>query len=130
MAKPRYKPGQVIWARVPDRNGVVKDKARPILVILVHPKIRDAPLFGLAISTRADNYPQDDPVIEMPWDASTGSTTGLYEWCAVVLLWRVAVEQVDIERTSGAVSDEFMETLSEKMKEVEFWISQVRKCKR
>ena len=127
VAKRKYKPGQVVWAKVADRNGIVKDIPRPILVLMVHPNVRDADLIGLAVSTRADIHPEDDPVVEMPWDAQTGSCTGLYQWCAVVLLWRVMVRQSDIQRTSGAVPSEFMTSLEATLKDAEFWHSQKRK---
>jgi hypothetical protein len=127
VAKHKYKPGQVVWAKVADRNGVVKDAPRPVLVLMVHPTVRSADLVGLAVSTRADIHPEDDPVIEMPWDAQTGSCTGLFEWCAAVLLWRVIVPQSDIERMSGTVPPEFMSSLEERLKEAEFWHAQKRK---
>ena len=126
MAKRKYKPGQVIWAKVADRNGVIKPEPRPIVVVLTHPTNRKADLLGLAVSTRAE-IDENDPVVEMPWDAETGSSTGLFQWCAVVLLWRVTVPQSDVERISGSVSDEFMKALSEKVKEAEFWRLQRRR---
>lgn len=116
----------MVWAKVADRNGIVKDTPRPVLVLMVHPTVRNADLIGLAVSTRADIHPEDDPVVEMPWDAQTGSCTGLYQWCAV-LLWRVIVRQGDIQRTSGAVSSEFMSSLAQTLKEAEFWHSRKRK---
>jgi hypothetical protein len=120
VAKPRYKQKQVVWAKVPDRNGVVKDQPRPVLIVLTHPTDKRAPLYGLGISTREDLDPSD-PTIEMPWDAQTGSTTGLYKRCAVVLLWAVHVPQEAIAEVSGSVSDEFFEMVSRKMEEARFW---------
>ena len=86
----------VVWARVPDRNGVVKDDPRPLLVIQPLPIAPQGSLCCLAISTDPKDDPAD-PAIEMPWDAETGSTTGLYEWCRVVLLWRVYVDQTAVD---------------------------------
>jgi hypothetical protein len=103
----RHKAGQVIWARVADRNGVVKENPRPLLVIKPDP-IGQSHLCCLAISTRPGDDP-DDPAIEMPWDAATGETTGLYAWCRVVLLWFVPVAQGEVVEISGAVTPSFLE---------------------
>jgi hypothetical protein len=126
VAKPRYKPGQIVWAKVPDRSGIIKATARPVLIVMVHPTVRTAPLRGLAISTRRDIDPDNDPIVEMPWDAKTGSTTGLYEWCAAVLLWPVDVEQSAVEKVSGAISDELLAEVGRKLEEARFWRSQKR----
>ena len=40
----------------------------------------------------------------MPWDAVTGDTTGLYEWCRVVLLWHVLLTRRMWSGRSGAVT--------------------------
>lgn len=77
-------------------------------MVLTHPTDKRAPLWGLAISTRKD-LDASDPIVEMPWDATTGSTTGLYEWCEAVLLWPVNVPQDQINNASGHVSGEFLE---------------------
>jgi hypothetical protein len=124
VAKPKYRPGQIIWASVPDRHGVIKPNPRPILLTLVHPTVRSAPVMGLAISTRGDIDPQNDPVVEMPWDAKTGASTGLFEWCAVVLLWPVSVEQRDIVKVSGSVPSDFLEKVSDRLKQARFWQAQ------
>jgi hypothetical protein len=116
VAKPKYKAGDVIWARVADRSGVVKPEPRPILVVFP-PKAPAEDLLGLAISTREELDPED-PRVEMPWDAATGSTTGLYRWCAVVLLWAVRVPFKDIVERSGSA---FFQQVSEKAKEARFW---------
>jgi hypothetical protein len=102
-----YKSGDVVWAKVADRNGVTKPEPRPLLVIRPEP-VQNSPLCCLGISTRRAVDP-DDPVIEMPWDAATGDTTGLYEWCAVVLLWFVLLPLEDVEEKSGVVRPSFLE---------------------
>jgi hypothetical protein len=121
-----YRPGQIVWAKVPDRNGIIKPVPRPILVVMIHPTVRTAPVIGLAISTRPDIHPENDPIVEMPWDAQTGSCTGLFEWCAAVLLWPVRVEQNQIESVTGAISPELLALVGEKLKEARFWASQRR----
>src|SRR5688500_9736875 len=98
----------VVWPEgVPDRNGVVKPWARPLLITSVHPTDKKGPLVAHCISTRKDN-PDCDPVVEMPWNASTGDSTGLYQWCAVVLRWFIILEQDQIQRVSGEVSGAFL----------------------
>ncbi len=116
---------------MPDRNGIVKDNPLPILVTLTHPTNRKAPLFGHGISTDPKNDP-DDPAIEMPWDAKTGSTTGLYKWCRVVLLWQVEVPQeiiVDVtgDTKRGYVEPEFLKVVEEKVQEARLWQLQRRR---
>ena len=112
MPKRKYKPGQIVWARVADRNGIVKDQSRPVLITQVHPTVREAPLWGLAISTRRETDPED-PIVELPWDADTGSTTGLFKWCAVVLRWLVSVEQDAIDDVSGYISPELFSEIEQ-----------------
>jgi hypothetical protein len=126
VSRRRYTPGQIVWAHVPDRNGVAKPDPRPILVTITHPTDRKAPLMGHAISTDPKNDPED-PAIEMPWDAQTGSTTGLYKWCRVVLLWPVLVEQKAIAQTTGSVSPQFLEMTLAKIQEARLWQLQRRK---
>jgi hypothetical protein len=116
LARSKYKPGQIVWARVPDRNEIIKGEPRPILVLLTHPSDKRAPLWGIAISTRKDIDPKD-PTIEMPWNAETGDTTGLFEWCAAVLLWFVQVPQETIERISGCVNEEFFAMVQQRVAE-------------
>jgi hypothetical protein len=96
----------VVWARVPDRNGVVKATARPLLITSVHPKDKKAPFVAHCISTRPVS--DDDPAIEMPWDADSGGSAGLFTKCAVVLRWFVIVDQGEEEDISGKVPDEFL----------------------
>jgi hypothetical protein len=114
MGRRKINEGAIIWARVPDRSGVVKNNPRPLLVTLVHPKDKNAPAVANCISTRRENSP-DDPIIEMPWDAETGSTTGLYQWCAMVLGWQVIVKQDQIVEVSGRVPDELLRTIKRKI---------------
>jgi hypothetical protein len=116
VAKPKYKVGDVIWARVADRNGIVKSEPRPLLVMLTHPTEKRADLFCLAISTRTGADPAD-PYVVMPWDEKTGSTTGLFTWCAVVLFWPVFVPQANVVRVSGSVSLDFVATISRQVEE-------------
>jgi hypothetical protein len=44
----------------------------------------------------------------MPWNAQDGDTTGLYQWCAVVLLWHILVQPGDVQQVSGLVNNEFL----------------------
>lgn len=96
----------VVWAKVPDRNGIIKANPRPLLITSVHPTRRDAPFVANCISTRADN-PPDDPVIEMPWDPKTGAGLGLFSRCFVVLRWVLTVEQHHVVDMTGKVDPEF-----------------------
>jgi len=103
----KFKPGQVIWAaNVPDRNGVAKPDPRPLLIIRPEPLNLNSPLCCLGISTDPKTD-RSDPAVEMPWDAETGSTTGLYKWCRVVLGWHVLIDQ-DQAEVSGTVSESFL----------------------
>ena len=108
-----YKPGQVVWVpNVPDRSGNAKPQPRPLLVIEPAPANRQSQLCCLAISTNPTEDPAD-PAIEMPWDAKDGGSTGLFEWCRVVLLWFVPVDQANVERQSGAVDLAFLARVME-----------------
>ena len=110
MPKGKFGNGMVVWAKVPDRNGVAKPDPRPLLTTSVHPTDKRAPFVAHCISTRPQN-PPDDPVIEMPWDATTGGGLGLYRWCALVVKWSVIVEQADVVDVTGRVDPSFLQTV-------------------
>lgn len=88
----------VVWARVPDRNGIIKPNPRPVVITAVHPSVKTAPFVAYGVSTRppADT---DEPIFPLPWDAETGGTTGFYQWCALVLRWQVIVEQEQVDES-------------------------------
>ena len=92
----------IVWAKVPDRNGIIKPNPRPLLILSVHPKLKDAPFLAYAISTRQDD-PAAEPHVEMPWDPNTGHCTGFYQWCAVVLRWPVFLRQDQVEEIGGSI---------------------------
>jgi hypothetical protein len=77
------------------RAPIIGDSSRPIN--------RDAILCCIAISTVPGDDP-NDPAVEMPWDAKTGSTTGLYRWCRAVLLWHVSLEQSKVTDHTGRIT--------------------------
>ncbi len=104
----------VVWAKVPDRSGIVKPDPRPLLITGVHPTIKNAPFVAHCISTRTELNPLD-PVFEMPWNAQTGSTTGLYEWCALVLRWSLIVDPKDVEDISGTVTDSMLASIQQRI---------------
>jgi mRNA-degrading endonuclease toxin of MazEF toxin-antitoxin module len=104
--------GAIIWATVPDRNGHRKD--RPLVVISVDSKDAEAALACVCISTRRqDPLPED--VVELPWDPRTGASTGLYQWCAAVASWVVAVEPDQVRRFSGSVPKRVMDRILDKV---------------
>jgi hypothetical protein len=120
-SRKRFKSGQVVWAsKIPDRNGVAKDQARPLLVIRPDPVSVQSPLCCLAISTEPSGDPSS-PAIEMPWDARTGDTTGLYKWCRVVLLWHVLVDPQNVEEVSGLVTPSFLERVMTERESALLW---------
>src|SRR5262249_599702 len=96
MARRRFRNGMVVWARVPDRSGIVKDNPRPLVIISVHPTDKKAPFVACSVSTRPEKD-TDEPIFELPWDAKTGSCTGFHQWCALVLRWQVIVEQDQVD---------------------------------
>ena len=111
VAKSKFCPGDVVWGLVPDRNGVSKPNPRPLLVIDPGPETKEQDLVCLAVSTRKGDD-EKDPAVEMAWDAEAGSTTGLFEWCRVVLLRCVLVDQQSV-RKSGRVTDAFLARITE-----------------
>ena len=102
----------VVWARVPDRSGIVKDNPRPLVIISVHPTLKKGPFVACCVSTRPKEE-TDEPIFELPWDAETGSTTGFYQWCALVLRWQVIVEpdQVDENIPFGEIPKELFQEI-------------------
>ena len=76
-------------------------------VIQPGPINRQCPLCCLCISTDPKDDPED-PAMEMPWDAGSGSTTGLFEWCRVVLLRHVIIDQDKVAKKSGSVNSAFL----------------------
>ena len=121
MAKPKFRPGDVVWGMAQDRNGVTKPERRPLLIIHPGPQTREQNLVCLCVSTRGGADPADPP-IEMPGDAETGSTSGLFKPCRVVLLWRVLIDQRSVQK-SGRVTDAF---LARVVAERELAISMIR----
>lgn len=125
--KTTFKPGQVIWVpTVPDRNGVPKPQARPLLVIEPAPLNGRDHLCCLCISTDPEDDP-DDPAILMPWSADDGDMTGLYQWCRVVLLWFVQIDQSAVEEVSGRVTAAFLAKTIHQRNETLFWRQARRK---
>ena len=112
MAKSKYKPDDIVWAIVEDRNGVKKPVPRPLLVVHPHPINTDQQLVCICISTDPKNDPQD-PSFELPWNAETGSTTGLFRWSAAVLLWRVLLDQNAVMDRTGRVPEATLTALIE-----------------
>jgi hypothetical protein len=108
VAQRRFKNGMVVWALVPDRNGITKPDPRPLLIISVHPKLKRGPFVAVAISTRADISPSD-PVIEMPWDSATGGGIGLRKYCCAVLGWKPIVDPGDVLECTGEVQPDFLD---------------------
>ncbi|HEX5244910.1 MAG TPA: hypothetical protein VFW23_16755 [Tepidisphaeraceae bacterium] len=104
----------VVWACVPDRNGIIKSEPRPLLITDVHPSNKKGPFVAHCISTRVIDAP-NDPVVEMPWDARTGKGTGLYRHCVVVLRWIVIVEQNQVVDVSGKVEPAFLQHVLEQV---------------
>jgi hypothetical protein len=102
MSKRRIQPGDVVWAVTCDRNGQ-NSQERPLLAIPPAPLNPLAIICALAISTDPKDDPSD-PAIELPWDANTGSTTGLYEFSRVVLLWPVPLEPVQVTQMTGRIT--------------------------
>jgi hypothetical protein len=88
----------VVWARVPDRNGSIKPDPRPLVITSVHPTNKKAPFVACCVSTRPEKD-TDEPIFPLPWDAQTGSTTGFYKWCALVLRWQVIIEQDQVDES-------------------------------
>jgi len=119
--KTAFKPGQVIWVpNVPDRNGVCKPQPRPLLVIDPAPSSQQDHLCCLCVSTDPEED-LDDPAMVMPWNAEDGDTTGLYQWCRVVLLWFVQIDQSAVEEVSGRVTPAFLGNIVHERKDALFW---------
>ena len=100
-----FQRGDIIWAKVPDKNGYVKPDPRPLIVLLSQPSPQ-AKVDALAISTRTPNA--KDETFPVPWDAQTGDCTGLRKPCFVVLRWALQVDPNDIESVSGRVPEKTM----------------------
>jgi hypothetical protein len=114
-----YKAGSVVWAFIPDRSGRNPER-RPLLVIHPEPMNSDSNLCCLAISTVPDDNPAD-PAIEMPWNKEDGSTTGLFEWCRVVLRWHVLLSHEEVEDHTGRVTrEQLARILSERDRVISF----------
>ena len=82
------------------------------MIISVHPTDKKAPFVACCVSTRPANE-TDEPIFELPWDARTGSSTGFYKWCALVLRWQVIVEQSHVDQTIpfGEIPKEMFEEI-------------------
>jgi len=107
VSKRRFENGMVVWAKVPDRNGVIKWNPRPLLITSVHPTNKKAPFVANCISTCLDNR-DNDPTIEMPSHPKSGKGVGLYKRCVVVLRWVVVVEQSQVVDITGRVKPELL----------------------
>jgi hypothetical protein len=107
----------VVWAKVPDRNGHIKQNPRPLLITAVHPTNKKAPFVANGISTRLDDR-AFDPTIEMPSDPKTGAELGLYKRCAVVLRWVLVLDQDRVVDVTGTVKQEFLAYVLKRIEQI------------
>jgi hypothetical protein len=122
VARRKFKAGMIVWARVPDRNGVVKPNPRPVVITSVHPSVKNAPFVAYAVSTRPEKD-TDEPIFPLPCDPQTGGTTGFYQWCALVLRWQLIVEpdQVDETIPFGHVPPDVFEAILRAIEDAKIW---------
>jgi hypothetical protein len=112
----------IVWARVPDRSGIVKPDPRPLVITAVHPSVKKAPFVAYGCSTRPEKD-TDEPIFPLPWDAQTGGTTGFQQWCALVLRWQVIVEQDQVDQTIpfGEIPPELFEKILRAIDDARTW---------
>ena len=112
----------VVWARVPDRNGIIKPNPRPLVITSIHPTDKQAPFVAYCVSTRPAEE-TDEPIFELPWDAQTGSCTGFYKRCALVLRWQVIVEQDQVDQTIpfGQIPEEMFHAIVRAIDDAKTW---------
>ncbi|MFH0982464.1 MAG: type II toxin-antitoxin system PemK/MazF family toxin [Planctomycetota bacterium] len=96
----------IIWARVADSSGKIKE--RPLLILTATEEIiLDQPFVALAIST---TFPDPLPPnhVPLPWQADGKVRTGLRKRSAVVVDWQVVLRPSDVIERKGAISAEKM----------------------
>jgi hypothetical protein len=93
--------GQIVWAEVPDANGV--RKLRPAVVLTPTDRITSSgPLEIVAVTSRLPQPLPDDHVL-LPWHARGHPRTGLNRKCAAVCTWRARIVAADIRTVAGIV---------------------------
>ncbi len=93
--------GAVVWAVVPDRNGVMK--RRPLVIITDTNQIfMDEKIVGAAITT---TYPEPPPEthVALPWHPRGQAATGLRRRSAAVCNWLVRLQPSSVEEVMGFV---------------------------
>lgn len=97
------RPGRIIWAEIPDRNGHKKE--RPAVIAEPVPADEDGEFAVFAITTK----PQDPAIPkEIPIRADPNGKFGtlLKKHCVVACWWPVVIKRSDIRDISGELSSD------------------------
>lgn len=93
--------GSIVWIEVPDPRGNLK--RRPVVVVTAtHEIVLDAPIVGVAVSTRVSKPPRNVEV-SMPWSPMGHPATRLRRECAAVADWLVRFKASDVRSVEGYV---------------------------
>jgi mRNA-degrading endonuclease toxin of MazEF toxin-antitoxin module len=99
---PRIQFGQIVWADIPDDNGVVK--ARPAVVVTPNDVLAASDLLDVVAVTSRVPEPLPEDHILLPWHAQRHPRTGLNRKCTAVCSWVVQISVHDIQSVVGIVS--------------------------
>ena len=110
-------PGRIVWATIPDPNGV--NPKRRAVVLLVGEKdlpTPSSPLLGVAV-TSTFKKPLAEDQVSLSWNPQKAGT-GLTKPCVAVCSWLVAIHRADIADNdiSGVVPPRQMVEIQQKVK--------------
>jgi len=107
--------GRIVLVEVTDPQGHNK-KPCPVVVVTAAEEIREgSPLVGVAVSTTFP-HPVPEDCVELPYDPTGKSKTGLRRRSVAVCSWRQALTPADVIRDIGRVPDRQMLAILEKVK--------------
>ena len=94
--------GSIVWALIRDPRGQ-NPKRRPIVIVTPSDEIEvDKLVAGVAVTTTATDPPPPE-CVELPWDASGKSATGLTRRSCAVCNWVTKVLAADVEPSAKYV---------------------------
>jgi mRNA-degrading endonuclease toxin of MazEF toxin-antitoxin module len=112
--RPSWKYGQLVWARVTDRNGFAKE--RPCIVITPTERIR--PTEALLVMAVTTTFPDPPPQwhVQLPWNADPRRVkTRLARRSAAVVNWVDVIAPDDVLDVRGEVPVKVMREIEEQL---------------
>jgi hypothetical protein len=111
---PHLVTGRIVWAQVPDPNGI--SKLRPVVIVTPTTRLAATEPFDVAaVSSRLPEPLPEDHVL-LPWHAQGHPRTGLNRRCAVICTWLAQITATEIQDVAGIVPTPIMNEILAKIR--------------